>query len=147
GLGLKPHDHQLLATLVAHGIRLDSSIAKGLSVSLDTLQIDYRNMPEQANWFMAPETGIGMAAPEGILEVPIASFQVGLGSTLGFLWRRALSMGKIRGSGISRHKHQTRLATAWTLFRLNLRYLCGRPYFLFSADTKGLTARILTAGF
>jgi hypothetical protein len=147
GLALQPQERELLAVLLANGIRMDCSIAKGLMLRTDTVQIDYHNMPAQANWFMAPETGIAVPAQEGVLEIPIATFQMGGGSRLGFLGRRAFSLSRQRGTSISRTSRQTRLAGAWHLVQENLRYLHGRPWFIFSGDTKGFNARMLTAGF
>ena len=96
---------------------------------------------------MAPETGIVVPAKEGVLEIPIATFQVGGGSRLGFLGRRALSLRRQRGTSISRKSRQTRLAGAWHLVQENLRYLHSRPWFIFSGDTKGFNAQMLTTGF
>ena len=147
GLALQPREGELIAALLAAGIAVDSSVVKGVAVTTDAIAMDYTRTPEAANWFMAPDSGISQAAPAGLFEVPIATFRLGLPRRLGFLLRRLRAVGQMRGSGLSRARRQTRWANLRTLVRDNLRYLGGDPWFVLSADTKGLTADLLSGGF
>lgn len=83
----------------------------------------------------------------GIFEIPIASFEMSRVKVAEFLVRRLRAYRNRRGSGISRAARQTRLANGISLVRENLRYISGRPVFLFSADTKGYTRPMLVEGF
>jgi hypothetical protein len=123
------------------------SIAKDLVLAIDTVSIDYRGMPGSPTWRIDPSSGLAASAAAGLLEVPIATFEMPLRARLEFLFRRARSIGKVRGSGISRTKHQSRRANLTTLVQANLRYLGGSPRFLLSADTKGFDVEMLLDGF
>ncbi|UCG61286.1 MAG: hypothetical protein JSV52_13340 [Candidatus Zixiibacteriota bacterium] len=146
GLALQPDGDKLVATLLRHGITVDASVAKNLRLRMDTVNIDYSGMPEYANWFMNSSGGIRKPADDGLLEVPIATFQSGLATRLGFLIRRAMSVTMRRGSSISRTEKQTRLANLMSLLHYNWRYVCTNAWFLFSCDTKGLTLKMLMDG-
>lgn len=147
GLALQPQESNIIRVLRDSGIRIDSSIAKNLRLNMDTVTIDYSSTPKSANWFLAPETGIGNGNRSGIFEIPIATFQMGFLERAGFLARRIRSAGKLRGLGISRSPKQSRLATLHSLVQENLRYLFWNPYYLLSCDTKGMTLDLLLKGF
>ncbi len=146
GLALQPDEHKLIAALLEHGITVDSSVARNVQLKMDTIEIDYSDMPGVANWYMSPSGGIRTLADDGLLEVPIATFQSGLATRIGFLVRRALSVSMRRGSSISRAEKQTRLANLVSLVRYNWRFIATNPWFLFSCDTKGLTLPMLLKG-
>jgi hypothetical protein len=146
GLALQPQEDKLLESLLANGINLDSSVSKGLIMKLDTVTINYSNMPESSYWQMAPESGISRAAKSGVLEIPIASFKSGFIDKYQFLFRRVKSVNKMRGLGISRSKRQTKLATIRTLILQNLRYITSNPRYILSCDTKGFTTKMLLDG-
>jgi hypothetical protein len=147
GLALQPHERELLRILRDNGITIDSSIAKDYTLHMDTLDIDYRSMPRAANWMMSELAGIAGSGTEGILEVPIVTFSMGLPERIAFLIGRARAMRERRGASISRAARQTRWSSMLTLLRGNTRYLTGNPVFLFSADTKGYTRQMLVRGF
>ncbi|HMK34043.1 MAG TPA: hypothetical protein VK463_03175 [Desulfomonilaceae bacterium] len=147
GLALQPKESELIRVLLESGIRIDSSIAKGLKLNMDTVSIDYSRIPKCATWYMSPETGIRCENAKGILEFPIASFQLGLPERVGFLVRRATSIGKLRGMTISRNSKQSRLSNLHSLIQENLRYLSGNPYYMLSCDTKGMNLELLLEGF
>jgi hypothetical protein len=147
GLALQPHERELLRILRDNGITIDSSIAKDYTLHMDTLDVDYRSMPRTANWMLSESTGIAGGVTEGIFEVPIVSFSMGLRERITFLIGRALAMRERRGASISRAARQTRWSSMLTLLRGNARYLTGNPVFLFSADTKGYTRQMLVRGF
>lgn len=141
GLALEPGRAELLQILADCGVTIDSTLAKGLQLSMDTLSIDYRDLPDTANWRLRTRSG------DELFEIPIATFEAPLLRRLGFLIRRVRAIKERRGAGLSRAKQQTRLANALSLVRENMRYLSGRPVFLFSADTKGFTRSMLVEGF
>jgi hypothetical protein len=144
-LALQPEEKDHLRALVEAGLPIDSSVIKGVRSQTDTYLLDYRRVPAEPNWFMAPETGVGVAAPRGILEVPVGTFRIGLAARLGFLVRRARAVGQRRGTGMSRHSEQTRLGNLWHLALQNLRYLSD-PWLTLSCDTKGFDAALVLDG-
>jgi peptidoglycan/xylan/chitin deacetylase (PgdA/CDA1 family) len=146
GLALQPNEKEIITALRDNGILVDASITKGLKMKIDTICNDYRRVPRRANWFLSEELGIEAEAPDGILEFPVISFQSGLLTQMGFLKRRIMSVGQIRGTTISRAKRQSRLANIRTMALQNLRYVTGRPWFLLSFDTKGFDLRMLVDG-
>jgi hypothetical protein len=147
GLALQPSESDMIRVLLESGIHTDSSIAKNLILKMDTVSIDYNRIPKSANWFMAPETGIKAENSSGIFEIPIGTFQATFRDRIGFLLRRLMCAGKLRGLGISRNAKQSRLANLYTLILENVRYLLWNPYYLLSCDTKGLTLEFLLKGF
>jgi len=146
GLSLQPRERELIGALLDNGILIDSSIARGVRFKLDTVEVDYTQVPAAANWYMTPETGINTPASDGLFEIPIATFRSGLFPRLGFLWRRARSIKMLRGIGISRAERQTRWSTLRTIAKYNLRYLYTNPWFNLSCDTKGYDLRMLLKG-
>jgi hypothetical protein len=144
-LALQPQEHELLGALSAAGIRLDTSVARGVHTVTDTHHLDYRDVPARANWFMSPSTGLREAG-SGILEVPVGTFRTSTSRRLRFLVHRARSVTRARGGAMARVERQSRLASLWQLARANLRYLGGDPWFLLSCDTKGFTVDMLVDG-
>ncbi len=147
GAALQPDEDKLIAALIENGIEMDVSVSKFLTLNLDTVKIDYTDVPSKSHWFMSPETGIGVDSGRGILEIPIGTFKAGLGQRAGFLWRRARSIKKMRGTTISRARRQSRLANLRTLLMQNLKYITGSPWSNISCDTKGFNIRMLLDGF
>lgn len=146
GLALQPSEKEIIGALYENGISVDTSIAKGLKVNVDTIWIDYSHMPELSNWYINSESGLDKAATSGILEIPIATFKSNIAAQLGFVIRRAKSVKQVRGMTISRVKHQSRLANLRTMLMYNLKYVTGRPWYLLSFDTKGFNTRMLLDG-
>ncbi len=62
-----------IRSLYRHGIRVDSSIGKGMTFRGAAGSFDYRCMPLAANWFIGIDGPLNCAAAGGLLEVPIAS--------------------------------------------------------------------------
>lgn len=137
GLALEPRRRDLFTILSACGILIDSSVAKGYVVRNDVLSVDYRGAPEPANWHT-----------DRIFEIPIATFRTSAAVRMLFLLRR---LGAVRmtprGAPISRAKRQTRARNARTMLMQNMSYLRPGGVFLFSADTKGYTRKMLVEGF
>jgi hypothetical protein len=147
GSALQPREDEIIKTLLDNGIKMDVSVTKFLTLNLDTVKIDYKIVPAHSIWRMSPESGTRLEAAEGLLEVPIATFQSGLGARIGFLWRRARSIKQRRGTTISRAKHQSRLANIRTLALQNLRYVTTNPWYILSCDTKGFNSKMILDGF
>jgi len=146
GLALQPNERDVIKALYSNGIKVDTSITKGLKMKIDTIINDYSRVPRRANWLMNEEYGIETEAPNGIFEIPVISFRSSLTAQLGFLIRRAMSIKQIRGTTISRARRQGKLANLRTMILQNIRYVAGRPWFLLSFDTKGLNLKILMDG-
>jgi hypothetical protein len=146
GTALQPREREILKALIDGGIRMDVSVTKNVTLNLDTVKIDYKNVPGQSFWKMAPETGPKIAAESGIWEIPIATFRSAINNRIGFLLRRARSINQMRGMTPSRSKHQSRLANLYTMVLQNLRYLTGNPWYILSCDTKGFNLEMLMDG-
>jgi hypothetical protein len=147
GLALQPQERELIAALLDNGIVVDSSIIGGVKFKLDTVEIDYSQVPAAANWHMSAENGINTPCTSGLIEIPIATFKSDFATRLGFLWRRARSVRMLRGIGISRAERQTGWSNLRTILKYNLRYLYSDPWFNLSCDTKGYNLRMLLDGF
>jgi hypothetical protein len=147
GSALQPRENEIIRVLLDCGIKMDVSVTKFLTLNLDTVKIDYSEVPARSIWRMSPESGIRAEAIDGLLEVPIATFRSGFGARIGFLLRRARSIKQMRGMTLSRAKHQSRLANLRTMLLQNLRYVIGNPWYILSCDTKGFDSRMLLDGF
>jgi len=146
GLVLQPDDGKLVAALLEAGIRVDSSVTKGVVIDTPSLKLDYRDTPAAPNWFMAPETGVTRSAPRGLYEVPIATFQPGRRRRVEFLARRVRAVGQLRGTAISRGAPTSRLVGLAGMVRNNARYLLDGAWFNLTTDTKGYTLGLLEDG-
>jgi len=144
-LALQPEEQHHLQAILDAGLPIDSSVMKGVHTVTDTYRVDYRKVPAEPNWYMAPESGVGVAARKGVWEVPVGTFRIGLVARARFLLRRARAVGQRRGTGMSRHETQTRLGNVWHLLLQNLRYLSD-PWLTLSCDTKGFDAAMLLGG-
>lgn len=146
GLVLQPREADLLGALIDAGIVIDSSIAKGVRVVTEDVAFDYRGMPPAANWRMSRASGLTEDESGELLEVPIATFSMNRMRRLAFLVRRALSVGKRRGAGITREASPSRLRRLSGLIARNLHYLEATPVFILSSDTKGFDREMLLDG-
>lgn len=63
----------ILRELYSHGIRYDSSIAKGYYFSSGISEVDYRNVPKDSTWHLPFNGNFKNKGDSGILEIPIAS--------------------------------------------------------------------------
>lgn len=73
GYNIKPASSDIFKALQRNGIRYDSSIPLGYYYASAISEIDFRHLPEKANWFIADNGDFRKAAHEGILEIPIAT--------------------------------------------------------------------------
>jgi hypothetical protein len=89
GYNLEPETELILSALFQLGIRIDSSIAKGLYFKTDYSHVDYKKMPEDCNWYISPKGNIRHAGKDGIFEIPIATIKAGLRTNLLHTLRKA----------------------------------------------------------
>lgn len=91
GYNLWPETSTILNSLFKHGIRFDSSICRGYYYKSDTSLVDYRNIPDKANWYLPLNGDLSKEGKEekGILEIPIAGKPKGI-----FEMPTALKLGK-----------------------------------------------------
>lgn len=74
GYNIYPETKQIFEALYAHGIRYDSSMAKGYYFRSGISEIDYSNLPDSPNWIVDPQNyHLVLSHKEGLLEVPIAT--------------------------------------------------------------------------
>lgn len=105
GFNLYPETSRILTALYKHGIRIDSSIPKGLYYRSAVSLINYNNLPEVCNWFIPLGGPISATGDEGLYEVPIATIPAGLWTNLKHLYFKrknkqyAFASGKTIHSG------------------------------------------------
>ncbi len=105
GFNLEPATELIVSALIQQGIHIDSSIPRGLFFKSDYSTVDYKDMPEQCNWFISPNGKLNIPSKEGLLEIPIASIKAGLWTNIIHALRkinnkqRAFSTGKTIHSG------------------------------------------------
>ena len=90
GYALSPKTPCILKSLYDHGIRIESSIAKGNYFASNLWQVDHRQMPRSANWYISTEGPIDRAAGDGLFEIPIAARPRTPVNNLPFLFKRVL---------------------------------------------------------
>ena len=74
GYAVYPDTDILFNSLFSHGIRYDSSMAKGYYFGSGLSTVDYRKMPKLPNWIIDPDDYHSLLSDNpGILEIPIAT--------------------------------------------------------------------------
>ena len=73
GFSLSPATEAVLTALYDHGIRIESTIAKGFRFACDLWEVDFRNMPAKANWWIPKSGPLNYEAETGLFEIPIAT--------------------------------------------------------------------------
>lgn len=96
GYNLMPATAEILSALHACGIRIDSSIAKGFRFRSELSDIDYRDMPDDANWWISPRGPLNRPSASGIFEVPIATRPLTPWSNLPYRFRQAANLKEIK---------------------------------------------------
>ena len=99
GFCLAPGTEAILSALWEHGIRIDSSIAKGNYFASELWRVDHRHMPDRANWYVAPSGPLDRDAAEGLYEIPIATRPRTPWNNLPFLFKRLFYRGRRYSSG------------------------------------------------
>ncbi|NBI71926.1 hypothetical protein D3Z50_12800 [Clostridiaceae bacterium] len=77
GFCLQP-EAELLRSLSAHGIVIDSSVCKGAKSDTGIHFYDYKDTPQETNWWMSAESGIKQSVSEEageIYEIPVGTLQ------------------------------------------------------------------------
>lgn len=72
GWCLQP-ERDLIKCLLDNEIYIDTSIYKGGYINTGTHYLDYRNVPNQVNWFIDYQKGLNTKGKEGIYEIPIGT--------------------------------------------------------------------------
>ncbi|MBN2474413.1 MAG: hypothetical protein JXB62_07380 [Pirellulales bacterium] len=94
GFCLSPHTASILSALYDHGIRIESSIAKGNYFASELWRVDHRRMPGKANWCIAPSGPLDREASGGLYEIPIAARPRTPLNNLPFLFKRVWRRGR-----------------------------------------------------
>ncbi len=99
GFSLTPQTPAILAALYENGIRIESTIAKGFRYSSNLWEVDFRDMPAAANWYIATSGPLNRESSSGLYEIPIAARPRTPWNNLPFLWNRVLRSGRRFRSG------------------------------------------------
>lgn len=125
GYNLAPETELILSSLYENGIRIESSVTKGFYFKSGISEINFRNMPKSANWFISIKGPLNQEGESGLYEIPIAGMPRGIINNVPFLMKRVLFKKrdyKSIGRGI--HEGHTSLIqklrrlfprSAWTL--------------------------------
>ena len=73
GYNIEPASSDIFRALFRNGIMYDSSIPLGYYYASAISEIDFRTLPQTANWHISENGNFRKAAHEGILEIPIAT--------------------------------------------------------------------------
>ncbi|MBF0371105.1 MAG: hypothetical protein HQL52_16770 [Magnetococcales bacterium] len=78
GYGLQPRENILLKALQESGFRIDSSIIPGRTIQNPYQQVDFSQVPNQANYWLSEQSGLSKPAPKGkgLFEIPIPSYHM-----------------------------------------------------------------------
>lgn len=99
GYNLSPETSTILSSLYDNGIRIESSIAKGYFFKSKISEVNFRRMPEKANWFI-PLTGpVNRESLSGLFEIPIATSPRNPINNISFLLKRVIWKNRRYQSG------------------------------------------------
>ena len=77
GFCLQP-EREFLSALIRMGIRVDSSVCKGIFKDSGIHYYSFKHMPSQANWWVNPDQGLNVPSEinksKSIYEIPIGSY-------------------------------------------------------------------------
>ena len=73
GFNISPATSEIFTALENEGIRYDSSIARGHYFKSLVSEVDFRELPNESNWYVNPENYHISGNSTGILEVPVAT--------------------------------------------------------------------------
>lgn len=99
GFDLAPGTAEILSALYDHGIRIESTIAKGNYFKSKLWQVDHSGMPAAANWYIARTGPLDREATSGLYEIPIAARPRTPINNLPFLLGRVLYRRRAYRSG------------------------------------------------
>ena len=78
GYDVEPESKRILNQLFALGVRIDSSVIKGLRLTYDYSRIDYSHVPPSSYWNISKDGPLNQTGTGGLLELPISSRPVNL---------------------------------------------------------------------
>ena len=109
GFNLSPETESILSSLMKHGIKIDSSIAKGLFIKSIYSTVDYKKMPEQCNWYISPDKNLNIPVKDGIWEIPIATVSAGLWTNIIHVLRKYKYKERFFTTGKTIHNGKTKI--------------------------------------
>jgi hypothetical protein len=140
GYNLAPQTQTILRSLWDAGIRMDSSLAKGFFRDAAYSRIDFRRLPDAANWRI-PMTGeLQTEAAQGLYEVPIATKPRTPLNNVPFLVKRVLCRSR-RPASHGRGFEQSRAGEVAILQKL--RRMIPHSAYMLSSDSYEHSARDL----
>ena len=71
GYGLQPNEDVIIEALIDSGYLIDSSVVPGMYYKSNFHNIDFRNTPNLANYFISKEYSLTRPSDRGIFEIPI----------------------------------------------------------------------------
>ncbi len=71
--GVQPRDREVFGALEDAGYLIDSSIVPDLVMQNKVNEIDFRNLPQAANYYLGRAGGLSQAVASGLFEIPIPS--------------------------------------------------------------------------
>ena len=77
GYGIQPNIKQIFSALIESRYTIDSSVVPGMVLDSNVNHIDFTEVPEQGNYFIAPDSGLKQASAEGIFEIPVLALRQG----------------------------------------------------------------------
>jgi hypothetical protein len=103
GFNLYPETSRILNALYENGIRIDSSIPKGLYFRSALSLINYKDMPSQCNWYIPLQGPLSAMTNTGLFEIPIATTPAGLWTNLKHLYFKRKNNRHAYNSGNTIH--------------------------------------------
>lgn len=73
GLNIEPESAEIFKALIANGIKYDSSIGYKYYYASGLTVVDFRELPNVANWYIDETGNFRKQAKHGIIEIPIAT--------------------------------------------------------------------------
>ncbi len=90
GYNLAPETELILSSLYENGIRIESSVTKDFYFKSGVSEVNFRNMPKKANWFISKKGPLDREQDYGLYEIPIAGRPRGIINNVPFLLKRVL---------------------------------------------------------
>lgn len=103
GFNLYPETARIMTALHRNGIRIDSSIPKGLYYKSAFSLINYKDMPGVCNWHISLNGPVSRVSEDGLFEVPIATVPAGLWTNLKHLYYKRKNKHHAYNSGKTLH--------------------------------------------
>ncbi|WP_299465622.1 hypothetical protein [uncultured Microscilla sp.] len=105
---IQPTTDKIFQALYQQGIRIDSSVVRGLFWKTEALSVDYRQVFQKSGWTVNLQGELDKEANEGLFEVPVTTMPAFIGNRLTRIKKKLLNKEKYRqlkyddaGSGFS----------------------------------------------